>query len=112
MPSKFDEYLNEGGFTQADRDAVKAEKAQNVERNSAPTPVADADKVRPNAPQPDLNQETKDRIESTQEGPGNNHEQQSESKPVTKDSLAAYDNSQDKEQPEPPAQEQEQDQER
>lgn len=108
MPSKFDEYLNKGGFTQQDAKAAQVERAEDVQDNSAPTPVSnDPEKARPDAPQPRLNQETQDRIESTQKGAGNNYEQQS------KPSLSErYPSSQSKGQEPNKQQENEQDNER
>lgn len=76
MAGKFDEYLKTGGFTNQDREALQVKDAKDVERNSAPTPVAnDPSKSRPDAPQPKLNEETAERIESTQQSKGNNYEQ-------------------------------------
>lgn len=34
MPSKFDEYLNKGGFNDQDKEALKGKEAENVDRNT------------------------------------------------------------------------------
>lgn len=83
MPSKFDEYLSKGGFTDQDRAAAQDRNAQDVKSNSAPTPIADQSKSRPDAPQPAISEERKAGIESTQ--------QSSPAQPVNEESKAQAD---------------------
>lgn len=92
MPSKFDEYLNKGGFSQEDAKAAQVERAESVDRNSAPTPVTDQSNSRPDAPQPAISEERKAGIESTQQDAPNAHDQQSNpSQPINEESKAQAD---------------------
>lgn len=71
------------------------ERADDVRDNSAPTPVADQSKSRPDAPQPAISEERKEGIESTQQGQGNNYEKSltNSNQPVNEESKAQADQS-------------------
>jgi hypothetical protein len=78
MPSKFDEYLKTGGFSEQDKQAAQVQEAKHTERNSAPTSVVtEPDKARPDAPQPAISEERKEGIESTQQNAPDAYDQQS-----------------------------------